>query len=289
MERAVRIAHFSDIHVTLSPLAGGRYSGKRVLGALNYYIGRRSARFRGCEQRIASLLLDVDAQGVDHAICTGDLTAMSYAEEFSRCAELFGERRLSPDRYTVIPGNHDRYVFGLEGDERFEHWFSKVCEGARFPFAKELAGGVTIVGVDAARPVPVFDSSGLCGKGQLEKARALIEEQNRKQRFVILAIHYALLRADRRPDSARHGLRDYREVLSLIENEKTRVDLVLHGHLHNSFSHPYGPARIFGAGSATDLHHRCGYNVYTIDPLSKQIEVERREWNAMSQTYERRV
>ena len=39
----------------------------------------RGRHFAGSDQRIAKLLEDVDAQGVDHALCTGDVTGVTGA------------------------------------------------------------------------------------------------------------------------------------------------------------------------------------------------------------------
>jgi len=43
----MRLAHFSDIHYTLSPLSYFRASleGKRIGGWASYYIGNRRGRF----------------------------------------------------------------------------------------------------------------------------------------------------------------------------------------------------------------------------------------------------
>ncbi|MEO1337338.1 MAG: metallophosphoesterase, partial [Myxococcota bacterium] len=169
----MRLAHFSDIHVTLSPVKHGGLLSKRTAGALNYYVGGRRHHFANVEARIATLLADVDAQDVDHTVCTGDVTQMSYEEEFRRCAALFGERLDQPERFTVIPGNHDRYTSKASG--LFEQFFGRLaCPDGRYPFRKDV-GSVSFIGLDLARPTALIDSSGLCGAAQLSALTRMLE------------------------------------------------------------------------------------------------------------------
>ena len=70
--------------MTHSPFSEGLagLEAKRILGGLNYYFGRRGQRFKGSGERLSRLLADIDAAQVDHALCTGDLTSMSFGAEF---------------------------------------------------------------------------------------------------------------------------------------------------------------------------------------------------------------
>lgn len=279
----MRLAHFSDIHVTHFPLTG-RFAVKRLAAVASYTLMGRGRHFVGSDERIARLLEDVDGQRVDHALCTGDLTGVSTEAEFARVAELFGPRLEQPDRYTVIPGNHDRYVGEAAG--RFEQHFARLCEGATFPFVKPVAGGVTIVGLDVARPTSVVDSSGLAGVAQRTKLEAILTDASLKDRFVVLALHYGLLRAEGQRDQRNHGLRDDLEVMALVDREDVTVDLVVHGHMHRPYVVPTKRRQTVNAGSATDLHVKgCGYNVYDIDARAFKVRIERRAWDAASGHY----
>ena len=268
----MRLAHFSDIHVTIRPTSIG---GKRLAGTLNYWFGGRRQHFTDVEHRIQRLLEDVDAQGVDHALCTGDVTQMSFVEEFARCAKLFGDR----SGYTVIPGNHDRYTEQAASECWFERHFGDLAP-PEYPYAKPLADGVTAVLLDVARPCSLFESSGLCGDQQREAARELIRSADG---FVVVALHYGFLRGNGRPDRASHGIVDYEPLLQMLQNEK--VDLVLHGHMHESYTVKADALTIVCAGSATDLYRRCGYNVYEIDPERKTFTTTRRTWNPAEDRY----
>jgi 3',5'-cyclic AMP phosphodiesterase CpdA len=280
----VKLAHFSDIHVTHFPLAG-KPALKRLAAVVSYSMMGRGRHFQGSEERIARLLEDVDAQGVDHALCTGDLTGVSTEEEFASVARLFGKRCEQPDRYTVLPGNHDRYVHGASG--LFERHFSALCEGARFPFVKVLSADVTLVAIDVALPTGLTDSSGLCGEGQRAQLQALLTDPSLRDRFVVLALHYGLLRSDGQRDRRSHGLRDDQELMALLDRDDVALDVVLHGHMHRPYVVTFGRRTVINAGSATDLHLESpGYHVYDIDVTRRRVRIERRRWNAFTGGYE---
>lgn len=278
----LRLAHFSDIHLTLSPFENlwDNLRGKRAAGLLSYTFGGRGRRFSHGAARIAALLSDVDAQHVDHALCTGDVSSTSQDAEFSGLVEVLGQRLQQPQRYTFIPGNHDRYVSSAAG--RFDHHFSALG-ASEYPFSKNV-GDFRIVALDAARPTGLANANGLCGKQQLEKFEALLVAD--RQRPTVVALHYGLLLANGSPDKAHHRLLDYEQVLEILHRCRARVVLVTHGHMHAAFTAPSPQFPIVCAGSATDLHVACGYFIYTLDPSSLHIEVERRQWNRKLQRYE---
>ncbi|MCU0700736.1 MAG: metallophosphoesterase [Myxococcaceae bacterium] len=279
----MKLAHFSDIHVTHFPLSGS-FALKRLAAVASYSLVGRGKDFEGSDERIARLLSHVDTQGVDHALCTGDLTGVSTDAELARVAELFGPRLGQPERFTVIPGNHDRYVNSARG--AFERHFATLCEGARFPAVKALPGGVTLVLLDVARPTSLVDSSGLVGEAQRSALLSLLTDASLRDRFVIVALHYGLLRMNGQRDSRTHGLRDDVELMALLDRDDVTVDLVLHGHLHRPFTLRTKRRHVVNAGSATDLHMRCGYNLYDIDPGAHRVGITRFHWSRSTGAYE---
>lgn len=281
----MKLAHFSDIHVTQAPITQG-LELKRWAALASYTLLGRGRHFSESETRIAQLLADVDAQGVDHAVCTGDLTGVAGEEEFARCAHLFGARLQKPEHFTVIPGNHDRYVTAAVRSGHFEQHFGVVSEGGRFPFVKPLPGNVSLVAIDVTRPTSVVDSSGLAGPEQLKRLEAILTDSSLKDRFVVLALHYGLLRANGQRDTPSHGLRDDVELMALIDKPQCQLDMVVHGHLHRAFTLKAGRRLVVNAGSATDSHVSCGYNVYEIDAPAFTVRCHRREWNTNSGRYE---
>ena len=274
----MRLGHFSDVHVTRSPLSEGVGAlwGKRLAGSANYWLGGRRAHFAESQQRLGVLLADLDEQRVDHALCTGDLTQMSFEAEFAGCAQAFGARLEEPGRWTVLPGNHDRYTPDAAG--RFERWFGGLsAPGGRFPWVRELGDGVVLVCIDVARPVTLLDSSGLCGPEQLAALQEILRTPARDA-YVIVALHYGLLRHDGTRDRPHHGLRDHAELLRVFDAPESKVDLVVHGHLHAPFLLERSGYRIACAGSATDLAHGGSYQIIDVPADRSQARLERRRW-----------
>ena len=283
----IRLAHYSDLHVTSPPLreALRRFAGKRLIGACKYYLAGHRRHFGGADHRLRLLLDDLDAQDVDHALCTGDLTATSLDSEFQRCAEVYGARLVQPQRHTLLPGNHDRYTGGSARERRFERWFGGLSAPAPgMPFSKQIGPGVRLVTVDVARPTWPFDASGLCGRDQLARLRALLTEAPSADDFVIVALHYGLC-PPRGLTSWLCRLRDARSLTELLDAEEVRVDLVLHGHRHQAFRSRTKRHPVVCCGSATDLRSAPGYNIYAIDPSRRRFAVERRAWSPQGDAY----
>lgn len=284
----MRLAHFSDIHVTVPPLSvpAELRQFKCLLGFANHYVAGRGRHFRGVEARIARLLEDVEGLAPDHALCTGDLTAMGLDAELARAAALFGGRLARPERWTVLPGNHDRYTRAGVEARHFERWFGPVCTaGAPFPHVKRFAPGVTAVLVDPSRP-RLIDSSGELGAPQRRRLLEILTDASLAREYVILAIHYGLVRASGRRDRRVHRLRDDRALLALLARPEVHLDLVLHGHVHRAYRVEVAGRVAFCAGSATDL--ACappGYNVYDIDLERRTLALERRVWDPVSARY----
>lgn len=284
----VRLAHLSDLHVTLRAEADplSILHPKRAMSAVNYYLFGRAQHFHGVEERIELLLADADATGADHVLCTGDVTSTSHEREFADAAALFGDRLAAPARYTVLPGNHDRYTTQAHEERRFERWFGAVSSPAGdYPLVKRVAPGVTVVALDVSRPT-LLSSSGLCGDTQRERLLAVLTDRSLERELVVLALHYGLLRRTGRPDHLSHRLTDYRELIALIDREDVHVDLVVHGHIHRGYRVKTERRTVVCAGSATDLAYRCGYNVYALDLEQRTFTTERRVWNGSARAYE---
>ncbi len=278
----MKLAHYSDIHVTLSPVGQGLKTvlGKRAMGTLNYYVGGRKRHFDQAEARIRLLLEDIDGQQVDHALCTGDITQMSYEEEFELCQKAFGERLSQPERYTVIPGNHDRYTPEADSSNRFEKYFGQLgSPNRKYPHLKDLAEGVSLLLIDVTRSAGMLDSSGLCGPEQQQKLEKLLAGCTQKDSFTILAMHYGILRANGNPDRPGHSIRDIDSLRMTFANTNYRLDMILHGHMHQSYSVKVEGRDTICVGSATDLAHGPGYNIYTIDGAQKSYQQSRRVWS----------
>src|SRR5215510_10570569 len=131
MADTLTIAHLTDVH--LGPIAGftPRYWNlKRALGYANWRRNRRLAYERDVLDRIVA---DLAAQAPDHIAVTGDLTNIGLPQEHIN-ALAWLESLGSPERVTVVPGNHDTYSrIGRDpGARRWAAYMSSNAESRAF-------------------------------------------------------------------------------------------------------------------------------------------------------------
>jgi len=277
------LAHLSDPH--LPPLPDVRFAdllGKRVTGWLNWRL-RRGAYHSMVA--LDALVADLAATQPDHIAVTGDLVNLSLAGEFEQ-GRRFLEHLGTPDRVTIVPGNHDAYVPGA--DAMFaEHWRDYLAgdeaAAAPFPFLRRR-GPVALIGLSTALPTLPFFATGRLGADQLERFDALLGGLPREQCFRVILIHHPP--AGERPWLRRLTDADaFREIIA-----RHGAELILCGHDHAAARHeipgPLGPVSVVQVPSASapfgDRHGAAAYNLYRIGgkPGAWTCEMEAREIGA---------
>lgn len=258
----MKILHFSDIHVDVSPrLVPLRdWLGKRLVGGANHLL-RRGRHFRKTREKLAALGRFADEHAVDLAICTGDYTILGTEVEMAAARELIEPIAAGrPLGYVTIPGNHDVYLHDSIREQRFEKHFHEFLRNDApdlaspdgWPMVRLVGDEVAVVTVRSARPNPqIWRSSGMVELGELEALRRVLADPRLRDRFVVIATHYALRRPDGSPDRLAHGLVNAEAMLRAIAHLPRGC--VLHGHIHERFRLRLPGVRptIFGAGSAT--------------------------------------
>src|SRR5471030_1613544 len=125
---AFTLAHLSDPHLPPLPAARLRdLDNKRALGYLNWRRNRRKFHRRDV---LDALVSDIRTQTPDHIAVTGDLVNLSLEAEFAP-ARAWLESVGTPDRVTVIPGNHDAYVRATQ--HRFAETLGNYLDGDDAP------------------------------------------------------------------------------------------------------------------------------------------------------------
>jgi 3',5'-cyclic AMP phosphodiesterase CpdA len=289
--KKVRIAHFSDIHVTARPL-GWRprdLLSKRVTGWMNLRIGR-GRLFRDAGHIAATMMREIRQRGCQHVVFSGDATAMGFPHEMAAAASslgLGGTEGQSVLPGLAVPGNHDYYTRAAVRSGYFERNFAAWQTGDRigehtYPFAQRV-GPCWLIGVNTARSnFLLWDSRGQMGREQGERLRQLLARLEPGPR--ILVTHYPLYLADGRPE---HHWRKLRDLDSLREIAiQGRISLWLHGHRHNHYflppKPPEQPFAIVCAGSATQLGI-CGWNEYAIE--GTRLTMRRRSWDPATERF----
>ena len=263
---AFTLAHLSDPH--LPPLPAARFAdlaGKRVLGYLHWTRKRHKFHRRDV---LDTLVSDIKAQSPDHIAVTGDLVNLALEAEFAPSLTWL-QSVGTPDRVTVVPGNHDAYVRATQ--HRFaEAWREYLTGdaadgGAPFPFVRRR-GALALIGVSSALPTPPFMATGRLGPSQLGALERILIDLSAEQAFRVLLIHHPL-----RSDAPMKRLTDSEPLLALLKRHG--VELVLHGHdhVHSTIwiDGPQGKIPVVGVPSASALAHgrypAAAYNLFSVE------------------------
>jgi 3',5'-cyclic AMP phosphodiesterase CpdA len=266
----VRLAHFSDIHLTARPL-GWRVRdafNKRPTGWVNVAVLGRGRRFKHANDVTAALRGEFAARGFDQLVFSGDATTLGFHSEMSESARRLGVGDASLPPGIAVPGNHDVYVWRSARDRLFEDAFAPWQHGQRvsadhYPFARKV-GHAWLIGLNSSVPnFWLWDARGRVGAGQLDRFKQLCAALDSGPRIVVS--HYPLLMQGHKREPRWHRLRDWAKVLEVAA--ECGVSLWLHGHRHHWYFLPPGanlPFPTICTGSSTQTG-RWGYHDYTID------------------------
>ncbi|MFL5310561.1 MAG: metallophosphoesterase family protein [Myxococcales bacterium] len=248
----MKLMHFSDVHVQLR---GWRERPLRDLGPLRALATVELWKGRGREYDAAEGTLRELARvasEADHAVCTGDLTQLGHPEEFAAARDALGALAGDAQRFTLFPGNHDRYPWRGAPSRLFEEHFP---EHARSdlpgPLRVRLLREAAIVVLDSAGPLcwPVL-SRGRVGHDQLDALETVLASPRLDGLCKLVAVHHAPFLRGGRQDWPWRSLRGARALLAAARRGGAQA--ILCGHIHDRFVHGTDPMLIC-AGSSTRL------------------------------------
>jgi 3',5'-cyclic AMP phosphodiesterase CpdA len=307
----VRIAHVSDVHLLSLDQPGLlEWANKRWTGGVNLALNR------GKHYQTAvfdALVDDVNALGVEHVACTGDVTNLAFESEFRFARQHFDRFAGGPANVTCIPGNHDTYVASAEG--AFERIFAELCAsdpayatGAPWPVVR-VRGDVAILGLSTSQASPWFLAYGSIGAAQLERFEKALSDPRLADKFRLVMVHHPPA-GPYAKKWTRH-LRDHEAFAKVIA--RAGADLVLHGHEHRDLvaelagpggarvpvrgiqSGTYDPGpEPFARGGKAAAHaesHRARYRIYTVERAPgaarpRIVAEEVRGWRAEKRCFE---
>ncbi|HET7499956.1 MAG TPA: metallophosphoesterase [Kofleriaceae bacterium] len=297
----MRLAHCSDLHLLSHD--GARWidlANKRWIGAMNL-LSNRSRHYH--VDAFDDMVADLNAQGVDHVLCTGDVTNLALRQEFAFARARFDRLALGPHGVTVLPGNHDAYV--AEGVPLFGELFGEFAttdpgwewsgsdagpdeppEDLRWPIVR-IRDELALIGTSTSRATPWFTAYGRLGSGQLARLGTVLRDPRLAGKIRVVAIHHPP--AGKRAESRIRGLRDHAEFAGVIA--EAGAHLIVHGHEHRdmveALSGPSGPVPVRGIASGTYLHNkpeRCArYRIYELSEdrvVSDHVRIWDRERRA---------
>lgn len=267
------LAHLSDLHAT--PVRAVRpwtLLGKRGLGWISWKV-KRARRHR--PEVLERLLADLAEQDADHVAITGDLTNASMEEEFEGAARWL-ERIGTPERVSLVPGNHDAYVV-VRPEHSWDHWSAYLASDERaggpapahadYPTLR-IRGPLALVGLCSALPVPWNEATGLLGATQLERLGPLLASLRERGLCRVVLVHHPPVDAG---TERRRRLTDAAALRDVLRGEG--AELVLHGHGHRtsfaSVPGPEGAIPVVGVRSSSHAplreSHRAQYHLYAIE------------------------
>lgn len=258
------LAHLSDLHMASQPRLA-ELAGKRGLGFINW---QRKRKFVHRPQVLDAITREVKACGADHIAVTGDLVNLSLADEYQRARAWLQTLGAARD-VTVIPGNHDVYVRGVEQSPA-SYWgdYMRGDDAAvGFPFVRRR-DAVALIALSSGLPTGPFMATGRLGRQQLAGLTQALQETRGLYRIVL--IHHPPVSSPKRHMRRLTDADDLRRVLAAHGAE-----LLLHGHDHRRalvwLDGPDGtkiPAVGVPSASAEAPHGSedgGGYNVFRIE------------------------
>jgi 3',5'-cyclic AMP phosphodiesterase CpdA len=300
----MRLAHCSDLHLLSHDGAGWlKLLNKRWIGAANLITNRsRHYHVAVFEQMVE----DLNAQGIEHVLCTGDVTNLALEQEFVFARARFDKLSNGPTHVTVIPGNHDAYV--PEGIEHFARVFDEYHraddgwqwtdadrvddrdDDLRWPIVR-IRGELALIGVTTSRATAWFTAYGMVREGQLARLRRVLVDERLRGKARVVAIHHPP--AGPRAESRIRGLHDHAAFAAVIA--ETGADLIVHGHEHRDMTEtlagPTGPVQVRGVASGTyeNKHPEFAarYRIYEIDRGSVRAD-HLRVWSPERRCFEAR-
>jgi 3',5'-cyclic AMP phosphodiesterase CpdA len=245
------LAHLSDPHLPMPQARALDLLGKRATGYYNWWRNRVQLHR---PEALAGIVADIKAQKPDHIALTGDLVNISLPDEFARASRWL-EGLGTPDRVTVIPGNHDVYV-ATRWRESLGLWGAYIA-GDGQPPANDFSvfptlrrrGPVALVGLNSGVPKPPLLATGTLGEAQIAAAEKLLAELGREGLCRVVMIHHPPLTTE----SRFKRLTDAAAFQAMIR--RVGCEIVLHGHNHRSevarIAGPHGAVPVVGVTSAS--------------------------------------
>ncbi len=257
-----RLAHLSDPHVPPLPRPRiGELMNKRLLGYLSWQHRRRSIHRADLLERLTD---DLKSEQPDHVVVTGDLVNISLPGEFETAADWL-KRLGTPERVTVVPGNHDAYV-ALPFSRSWRHWagyMSNEADGSPgreptgfgdFPLIRRR-GPVAVVGTSSALPSGPGMATGKLGAAQLGELERQLGLLGQEGWFRVVLVHHPPLDQTTKHRKRLLDSADFRAALG-----RAGAELVLHGHDHRfleaELDGDEGPVPVFGVPSASARPYR---------------------------------
>lgn len=235
-----RILHISDLHLEdgFRGVPWTSFINKRLVGLANLGLRRRRL-FARAPEKVDALADFARNQGVDLVVCTGDYTALGTDAEIAYARRVVEPLTHAPQGFFTVPGNHDLYLQDTVRAGWFESHFGEFLRTDLPEYAVDgpwpqvwlSVDGLALIGVNSARPNarPTL-SNGRIPEAQLDALTKILDDRLVRDRFIMIATHYAPRLASGQPDRPHHGLENADALLDISCAAERGV--IVHGHVH---------------------------------------------------------
>ena len=267
------IIHISDLHFHTYPQNFQECKSKRILGMGNLFF-RRAKQYP--LERAKLLVEQIQQLKWDHLVISGDLTQLSLERGFSLARETLEPLLKDPERVTIIPGNHDRYVKQSGGKDYYQQYFGEFFGDGEI-HVRKLNSDWVIVGWDSAHPNDWLTASGTVRRSTIQATENLLSSFPEKTRFIIVN-HYPLTFPDGWKVDHFHELYNLVPVRNWILRHPN-IRLYLHGHIHRNWQHRLSrnsaPELLLlnSASSTSRLHPGQKSSFHQIDLSGDEVKV----------------
>jgi Icc protein len=240
-----RIAHLSDVHM-LDPRPSRTRAGWSM--QVRFLSFGRPLDAEGRRRKLRRSLDTARRVGANHFVLSGDLTEIGAPGEFEALAETLHDSGIAPEKFTLVPGNHDVYSSA-------DGWRWALA-GPLAAFARTSAeapgkivevGGANLMPIDATFHQPVTRSAGVITDDVVRTIEKHASDPRLSTRPLVVVQHHPPFL---RKTTALHWLDGLVGAPRLMHAlESFRNLFVLHGHLHWIVDRAIGCgiARILGA------------------------------------------
>ncbi len=238
-----RILHVSDLHLEngFPGVSWQSFLNKRLVGLANLRLHRHRL-FAEAPDKVRALAEFAESNAVDFIVCTGDFTALGTEPELAYARQVVEPLAVSAKGFFVVPGNHDLYLRDAVDGGWFERYFGEFSKNelpeytadGNWPQVWFPSDDVAVVAVNSARPnARASSSSGRIPDAQIEALGRVLADPRVRDRFVLVATHYAPRLASGQPDRPRHGLENADAFLAATAG--LRRGVIVHGHVHRRY------------------------------------------------------
>lgn len=271
------IVHLSDLHINSYPKNLHEWSSKRAVGALNLFLQKKKHYPVERAEKLINILQNLHW---DHLVISGDLTYLSLEQGFRKVRRILEPLLGIPEKVTIVPGNHDRYVAAACQPDLFQRTFDPfVFKGEMRSSGigtQQLTEQWHLISWDSTHPNNWITSSGTVRRETLLATEAYIQAQSASARFIITN-HYPVWFPPGETIHPRHELYNLAYARHWVQ-QQPQVMIYLHGHVHRNWYHVLSrdgnPLHMVNSASSTAVPTSQHSSFHRIHIDGSQIDVE---------------